>query len=269
MIEVNKGDCIVQSTADGQRKFDPKLKRIDFCGTRCYQRAEGVYYPSVTSILTACPVDQFFLQWLEEVGKNAEIIKNKAAREGTHVHEAMEDLAAGKVVEWQDGFGNAKYNLLEWQMILRGADFFNTYKPKILGSEQFLFSDKYQYAGTTDLLIEMPLSEDNSETWLIDYKTSNHVSKQYFMQMAAYAKAYEEQFGIHIDRAAVLWLKAATRTHSKKPGVYQGEGWQLIFSEDIEKDFEAFLKIYDIYKLYNPKIEPYTKSYPTEISLTM
>lgn len=267
MIEVNQGECITQDTPGGERKFEPKLKRIDFCGSRCYQRSEGLYYPSVTSILSACPVDPFFLQWVEEVGKNAEIIRNRAAKEGTQVHEAMEDLVTGKTIEWQDAYGNAKYNLLVWRMILRGADFFNTYKPRVLASEQFLFSDKYQYAGTTDLLVEMTLEEDKKEIWLLDFKTSNHVSLSYSMQLAAYAKALEEQKGIHVDRAGVLWLKASTRTYSKKPGIYQGEGWQIIFSDDIEKDFQAFLKIYDVFKIYNPKIEPYTKSYPTEISI--
>lgn len=265
MIELGQGESLVENTKDGSRKYENKLKRIDFCDKRVYQRAEGLYYPSVTSILGAAPVDPFFLRWVEEVGKNAEIIRNQAGIEGTAVHEAMEQLALGKTIDWKDEFGNARYSLKVWQMILRGADFFNTVKPKILASEQFLFSDKYQYAGTTDLLTEVNTGDDKREKWLLDFKTSNHVSLTYSMQLAAYAKALEEQQGIVVDRCGIVWLKAATRGPRK--GAFQGEGWQIIFSDSIDDDFRAFLDIYDVFKIYNKKIEPYTKSYPTEVKL--
>lgn len=265
-FDLDRGACLVEGPEGSGQHYNAQLRRVDFLDRRVYERSEGVYYPSVTSILSAAPVDPFFLDWIKMMGRNADIVRTQAAREGTRVHEAMESLAAGKTIQWQDDYGNAKYSLLEWQMILRGADFFTAYKPKVLASEQFLWSDKYQYAGTTDLLCEMSF-EDRQEIWLLDFKTSNHVSLTYYMQLAAYAKALEEIKGIKPDKAGILWLKASTRTRSKRPGVYQGEGWQIIFSENIEKDFDAFLKIYDVYKIYNPKIEPYVKSYPTEVSI--
>lgn len=262
MINVDKGDLLLEGKPGSGQHFDVKLKRIDFCGTRCYERSEGVYYPSVTSILNAAPMDPFMVSWLQDMGKNAEIVRDRAAREGTAVHEAMEDLVSGKTIKWQDEYGNAKYNLQVWQMILRGFDFHQTYKPEIISAEQFLYSDKYHYAGTTDLLCKL-----GGYVWLLDYKTSNHISLTYRMQLAAYAKALEELRGIHVDKCGIVWLKAATRTHSKKEGVYQGEGWQVIESENIDKDFEAFLKIYDVFKIFNPKVEPYIKSYPVEVKL--
>lgn len=260
MIELGQGDCLVETLKDGSKKYEPKLKRIDFCGTRCYKRSEELYYPSVTSILNATPVDPFFLEWVKLAGKNADWARDKAAKEGTQVHEALEKLVAGEKIEWADSWGNAKYNLQVWRMILKGADFLNTYKPEILASEMFLYSDKYQYAGTTDLLVRM---EDR--VWLLDWKTSNQIGLGYHMQTAAYAKALEEIKGIHVDKCGILWLKAATRGSRK--GAIQGEGWQCIDCGDIDKNFDAFLKIYDVFKIYNPKIEPYTKSYPTEIKL--
>lgn len=261
MIELNQGDCLVESTKDGSKVCNVTLKRVDFCGNRCYKRAEDKYYPSVTSILSAAPVDPFFLDWIKLSGKNADWARDKAAREGTAVHEALEDLVAGKSVDWKDTYGNAKYSLLVWQMILKGAEFLNTYKPKILGAEMFLYSDKYEYAGTTDLLCKL-----GDRTALIDYKTSNTISETYRMQLAAYAKALEEIHGIKVDTTAVLWLKSATRGTRK--GAIQGEGWQLIEYPDVDKNFEAFLKIYDVYKIYNPGgPKPYTKSYPTEVKL--
>lgn len=238
------------------------LKRIDFCDRRVYQRSENLFYPSVTSILGSLPVDPFFLEWVKDVGHNADLLRNRAAKEGTEVHNAIERLLAGEIIQWQNLKGEAQYNLTVWRMILKFVDFYQTHKPETLGSEMFLYSDKYRYAGTTDYLCKL-----NGEVWLIDFKTSNHLSKSYDLQLAAYAKALEELKGIHVDKAGVMWLKASTRKPSKTPGVYQGDGWQIKQVENLEVDFEAFLDVYKIFKLYNPKVEPYTRSYPTEVSL--
>lgn len=243
---------------------EKKLDRIDFLDRRVYKRDEGVYYPSVTSILSAMPVDPFFLQWMQEVGKNADIIRDKAAREGTQVHEGIETLVKGGELDWVDDYGNARYNLNVWKMLLRFQDFYNLVKPVTLASEMFLYSDTYQYAGTTDYLCQV-----GEETWLIDFKTSNHIGLSYDLQLAAYAKALEEQKQIKVDKCGILWLKASTRTAKflLKQGVCQGEGWSISFVKDVDAAFEAFKHIHAIYKVLYPKIEPYTKSYPTSIQL--
>ena len=265
MINIEKGESLVDNRPQSNRTYDNSIKRIDFLDTRCYQRiirGKVKYYPSVTTVLSACPVDPFLIQWLKDCGQNADIIRNRAAAEGTAVHEAIEKLLAGEKIEWQDGFGNAKYNLQVWQMILRFQDFYNQVKPEVLASELFVYSDKHKYAGTTDAIFKV-----GDENWLIDFKTSNSLSTSYSFQLAAYVKAVEENKGIHIDKAGILWLKAATRKISTKPGVYQGDGWQIKFSDDIEADFKAFKHVYEIYKIYNPDITPATKTYPTEIQL--
>ena len=243
------------------------LKKIDFLDRRVYQRSEGVYYPSVTSILSAMPADPFFLQWLGELGnKNAELVRNQAAREGTQLHESIESLLKGNNLEWVDEYGNARFNLTVWKMLLKFQDFYETVKPETISTEMFLYSDIHRYAGTTDYLCQV-----QNEKWLLDWKSSNHCGISYFMQLAAYAKALEERDGIKVDRCGVVWFKASTR--SKKidlsRNICQGEGWQILFVDDIEKYFKLFLHVYEIYKTLNPKIEPYTRSYPTEINLNI
>lgn len=243
------------------------LKRIDFLDRRVYKRSEGVYYPSVTSILSAMPADAFFLQWLGDLGnKNAELVRNQAAKEGTQVHEGIEKLLKGQALDWVDEYGNAKYNLLVWKMLLKFQRFYELVKPQTLGSEMFLYSDTYKYAGTTDYLCKV-----GDETWLIDFKTSNHVGLSYNLQLSAYGKALQELKGIKADRHGVLWLKASTRSEKFDPkkGICQGEGWQLIFDPDPNKSFEIFKHVHEIYKTLNPKIEPYTSSYPTQIVLSV
>lgn len=261
-IEINEGENLVEKKEGSGQNYNHKLKRIDFCDRRVYQRSEDVYYPSVTTILTAFPVDIFFLEWLSDVGKNGDIIKKRAAKEGTMVHNAIEALCKGETVSWIDNYGNAKYPLNVWQMILRFKDFYETYHPEILENEQFIYSDKYQFAGTLDCLCRL-----NGETWLIDFKTSNAVHPSYMLQLAAYQQGLRETKGIEIDRAGILWLKSSTRKHSDKEGIYQGEGWQLKEAVDLDEAWKAFLHTQALYHYLNTDIKPLNKTYPTEIEL--
>ena len=123
---------------------DPKIKRIvdynegdkqiNILDQRFYRRGEE-YYPSVTSVLNYFPKNQFFHSWLKDVGHNSEIIANKAAGEGTQTHSAIERFINGEEISWIDEFGNAKYSLEVWKMILKFAEFWNTHKPELIATE--------------------------------------------------------------------------------------------------------------------------------------
>lgn len=259
---IKQGTDILKQNSKKRLDFDPKLKQINFLDSRVYKRAQDIYYPSVTTILQYMPKNRYFEAWLKDVGHNSDIIKNKAAKEGTQVHEAAERLVLGEEVDWLDDYGKAKYSQLVWEMILKFADFWKTYKPKLIGAEDFVYSDKHKYAGTADLIVKM-----DEEIWLLDLKTSNSLHKIYDLQLASYAKAIEEVKDIKIDRTGIIWLKASTRGPSKKQGVYQGKGWQIKQVDEIEKNFKLFLNIYELYKIENPEVRPLYKSYPTSIKL--
>lgn len=242
--------------------FNPDLKQINFLDRRVYKRGEGVYYPSVTTILQYMPKNKFFETWMKDVGHNADLIMRKAGKEGTQVHEAAEDLVEGKEVSWMDDYGRAKYSQIVWEMILKFADFWKTYKPELISSEQFVWSDEHKFAGTADIVCKM-----NGEVWLIDIKTSNSIHKSYDLQLASYAKGLEESRDIKIDRTAILWLKAQSRGPSKQKKVIQGKGWKLLQIDEIEKNFELFKLIYKLYELENPNTEPIYNSYPTTVKV--
>ena len=99
---------------------DPKIKRIveysadskqiNVLDSRFYQR-NGKYYPSVTSILNYFPKNQFFHSWLKDVGHNSDIIVQKAAKEGTQVHNAIEQYLNGEEIHWIDEWGNARFQM--------------------------------------------------------------------------------------------------------------------------------------------------------------
>jgi hypothetical protein len=259
---IRQGTNILKENSKNRLTFKPELKQINFLDRRVYKRSKDLYYPSVTTILQYMPKNKFFDNWLKDVGHSADLIMRKAGKEGTQVHEAAESLVLGKEVNWMDDYGNAKYSQLVWEMILKFYDFWSTYKPELISAEEFVFSDKHKYAGTADLLVKM-----DGETWLLDIKTSNNLHRSYHLQLAAYAKALEEAKGIKIDRTGIIWLKASTRSASKKKGVYQGKGWQIKTIDEIDYNFDLFLTIYKLYLLENPNTQPIYKSYPTTLKL--
>ena len=259
---IKQGMNILEQNEKKRLDFNPELQQINFLDRRVYKRSEGVYYPSVTTILQYMPKNKFFDTWLKDVGHNADYIMKKAGKEGTQVHEAAEKLVKGEEVSWMDDYGNARYSQIVWEMILKFAEFWNTYKPELISTEDFVWSDKYKYAGTADLVVKM-----DGEVWLLDLKTSNSIHKSYDLQLASYAKALEECKGIKIERTGIIWLKAHTRSASKKKGVYQGKGWQVKVIDKIDENFELFNLIYKLYSLENPTVEPIYNSYPTTIKL--
>ena len=253
---------ILEQNEKKRLDFNPELKQINFLDRRVYKRGEGVYYPSVTTILQYMPKNKFFETWMKDVGHNADLIMRKAGKEGTQVHEAAEKVVEGEEVSWMDDYGNAKYSQLVWEMILKFAEFWKEHKPELISSEQFVWSDEHKFAGTADIVCKM-----NGEVWLIDIKTSNSIHKSYDLQLASYAKGLEESRGIKIDRTAVLWLKAHSRGPSKQKNVIQGKGWKLLVVDEIEKNFELFKLIYKLYALENPNTEPIYNKYPTTIKV--
>lgn len=259
---IKQGMNLLEQNEKKRLDYNPTLQQINFLDSRVYKREEGIYYPSVTTILQYMPKNKFFESWLKDVGHNADIIMRKAGNEGTQVHEAAEALVKGEEVSWVDNYGKAKYSQLVWEMILKFYDFWTTYKPKLISTEEFVWSDEHKYAGTGDLVVEM-----DGETWLLDIKTSNSLHRSYDLQLASYAKAFKECRDIDIQRTGIIWLKAQTRSTSKKKGEYQGKGWKIVKSDDIDKNFELFKSIYQLFKLDNPKVEPVYKKYPTTIKL--
>lgn len=257
---IQKGTPFFREQSKNRLVMDNELKQVNFLDSRVYKRREDLYYPSVTTILQYMPKNKFFEEWVKDVGHNADIIMRRAGKEGTAVHQAIEQLLKGEELEWIDEYGNAKYNELVWGMILKFKEFWDLVKPEIISIEEFVYSDKYQYAGTADFVCKI-----NNEVWLIDFKTSTTIQRTHELQLASYAKAWEEMGKVKIDRTGILWLKAHTRTKSKKK--LQGKGWQLKAVDEIEKNFDLFETIYKLYSLDNPVIKPIYKQYPTTIKL--
>jgi len=259
---IKQGMNILEQNEKKRLDFNPQLKQINFLDRRVYKRKEGVYYPSVTTILQYMPKNKFFESWLKDVGHNSDLIMRRAGKQGTQVHEACEQLVLGNEVSWMDDYGNARYSQIVWEMILKFADFWRTHKPELISAEDFVWSDEHKYAGTADLVVKM-----HGEIWLLDIKTSNSVHKSFDLQLSAYAKGLEEAKGIKVERTGIIWLKGHSRGPSKQKNVIQGKGWKVLQIDEIEENFELFKMIYKLYSLENPNTEPIYNSYPTTLKL--
>ena len=216
-------------------EVDSESKRVNILDNRYYQR-NGKYYPSVTSILQYMPKGKFFENWLKDVGHNADIIVAKAADEGTQTHDLIERYLKGEKLTFIDENGHTTCPFEVWKMLLKFIEFWTKYKPTLIESEIHLFSDKYLYAGTCDLVLEI-----NGEKWLLDIKTSNSLHTSYDLQLAAYAQAWNELYEEKIDRIGILWLKSSKRGEDKKGEKIQGKGWELY---EPQKSIEENLKLF-------------------------
>jgi hypothetical protein len=242
---------------------DPELRQITLHDSRYYQRSPGVFYPSVTTILGYFPKGQFFETWIKDMGHNADIVMRRAGDEGTQVHEAIEKFLNGEEIRWIESTGHVNYHTHVWKMILSFTDFWTTYKPKLILSEEFMFSDTHKYSGTLDLLVEI-----DNQRWVLDIKTSNAIHESYHLQMSAYTKAYEERFGEKVDRNGIIWLKSSKRGADKSGKKMQGAGWEIIEGKKtLDEYFNMFLHTYETYKIMHPETEIELLTLPNTVKL--
>jgi hypothetical protein len=203
--------------------IDTNTNQITFTDNRFYLTDEGQYLPSVTTILQAYPKDAHFYQWLKQVGEDADSIRDEAGRRGSIVHSLTERYDAGEPINLLDNGGNIGYKLAEWAMFERYVEFRQMHPLDVLFSEINICNHSLGYAGTIDRVVHI-----NDQTVLIDIKTSNTIYDHYWLQLAAYRKLFTALHGEQtIDRVAILWLNAKTRTYDNAK--VQGRGWQLIY----------------------------------------
>ena len=136
---------------------------------------------------------------LEKIFAEAEGATNKimkeAGRIGTVVHGLVEDYLKGKEIPTQ----NDKRVVNCWNLFLKWWEN-QEYEP--IEIEKKLYCKKYNYAGTLDLVVK----DKKGNLVLIDIKTSNQISFDYYLQLNAYGFAYEEETKQKISKALVVRL---------------------------------------------------------------
>jgi hypothetical protein len=171
--------------------------------------------PSVTWIAGFWPKGVGFYKWLADKGwDEAEAAKQAAGDKGSAVHLAIEHILRGeefridtkvedksKTTE-QDYVGRdltyeellCVNSFLDWK-----RDTEADYVIETLATETTVFSEIHGYAGTVDWIVRLtpkaggknPLKLDGPTPFVIDFKTSKQVWKEYELQISAYRVALE------------------------------------------------------------------------------
>jgi hypothetical protein len=230
-------------------------KQLTFLDSRFYSTEDGGFVPSVTTILECYPKGAAYFNWLKENGKDADEIRDEAGRRGSVVHKLTEDYDSGKEVQLVNASGGIDYKLNEWAMFERYVEFRRRFQFVTDCIELNIISKELGYAGTIDRVIKM-----EGETILLDIKTSNAIYPSYWLQLAAYRSLLMNENGARVDKVAILWLNAKTRTEGKK-GDIQGIGWQLITKDDTAKELELFNATHQLWQAENATSKPKSLTY--------
>lgn len=160
----------------------------------------GKPVPRVTKILSRCIHSDGLMYWANSLGFKKQSYRetlSAAAEVGTQCHNNIDAFLENgshkeKGMNWQAQ--NAYRSFRLWYDGLVATNRVEViYHEKTLTCEWF--------GGTLDGLYRI-----NNKIYLIDYKTSNHITFNYCLQLAAYRYMLREVLGINIDGTVILQL---------------------------------------------------------------
>lgn len=200
-------------------------------------QATGERRPSVTEV-TSLYYPEELACWRGRVGNSvADAILETAGQFGTKTHSLIEErfrrgepLGADFETEPEAALAD---KAVEWAEA-RGVE--------IVGQELGLYSAKYRYGGTCDLLCRF---RGEPAVVLVDWKTSGSIKKTYRMQLAAYAWLYNEhkrknwKTGVNAG-----WIVRLDKRHGAKPP-------EAKLFPGLETDFQAFLGLLTVWDFLN------------------
>ena len=156
--------------------------------------------PSVTRILDATRDRAKIDEWVQRIGKEeAERIKTTAATTGTHMHNVIERMIAGKSLPRPTNWLMVKGYEMGYRLVMEQFKSVD----EIWGSEITLYFPQ-RYAGTTDMV-----GIYKGKSAIIDFKQSNKPKRHewitdYFHQLSAYALAHDALFGTNIEMGVIM-----------------------------------------------------------------
>lgn len=166
------------------------INRNDFKYTNRF----GIPVPRVTEILSTMIHSDSLIYWsniLGLKGKKYEEELDRAANYGTMVHSYIEKF-------FKTGENPSNW-LISFDAFKRWYDkIISNYNFKLLYSEKELVCD--YYGGTCDMVMEL-----NGLNYIVDFKTSNHITFKYMLQLAAYIYMLSLE-SITINGAVILKL---------------------------------------------------------------
>jgi len=133
----------------------------------------------VESIRGRVLLDEELPEAVKQAKKAATVYRDKAGKFGTVLHELARAYADHEEIPIPESHSTVFVNLVT---VARNLHIVNTEFP--------VYSLTDRYAGTVDAIALDP----GGKVTLIDYKTSSRMAPEYAMQLAAYARAFQEMF---------------------------------------------------------------------------
>lgn len=230
-------------------EFNEDEKRVDIFNERWYQNPENKkFYRNVTTILGIIDKGYAFNEWLKNVGHNAEIIVDRAGKFGTDFHKMVELFFTKETIKYSNVIGDGQYKTSLWERFNIWLDFYKEMKLSPKSTEYVVYSDKYEYAGTADLI---------TSSYLYDWKTGSTVGNSERLQQVAYMRAYEEMTGIHLESAFLVHIPLI------KPNK---KGYKVIEVSNSDELFELFLSTKKVFDMQNQD-KPKFLTLPLEINI--
>lgn len=231
-------------------KYTPPIRRHDTAKSHYYKDADGNRVPGVTTIIGDGVPKPALINWaanataeyavdqwdeLGALGPAARLkrlqgarydVKDTAARRGTEVHRAAEELLAGKSVKVPEEIAGH---------VEQYARFLDEFQVEAEFVEFSCISYEWGYAGTADLCARLVLPNHGPKTLLMDLKTTRSgVFGETALQLAAYRYADvwltpddEENTPFDVDYCAAIHVRA--------------DGYDLVPVEADENIHKAFL----------------------------
>lgn len=192
----------------------------------------GIPVPRVTEIISKMISEEYLLYWANGLGFKHQGYKktvDAAANIGSESHNLISRFLNGEVFNST----NIPYlGFRKWWIDITSSN-----KTKVIGSEQTLTCQ--YFGGTYDLLLEI-----DGLLYLVDFKTSNHISYKYYLQLAAYKYMLEEQ-GYNISGCIILQLNKKSIEYTEYPLIFTNP----YHKEFIDNCFNTFLSL--VYGYYN------------------
>ena len=161
-----------------------------------YRNANGEFVPRVTEIISTMIHSDALMYWANSLGFKGmgyRATLNAAAKVGTAAHKAIEIFLNEKL---RTNSNIPFLGFLMWYNIITQDRGLNV---DVVYTEHKIVCN--WFGGTIDCLMYI-----GSRAYLVDFKTSNHVTYKYFLQLAAYRFMLRVVEGINVDGVIVLQL---------------------------------------------------------------
>lgn len=195
----------------------------------------GSYLMGHIDDLVEAKHEEIIGQLIETACQEHTRVKTEAATVGKNVHTWVEEYIDSKKDK------GPTPDLPKDEQELNGVTAFLRWidenKVKFISSEKLVYSKKHKYGGLMDLKATV-----NGELATVDFKTSNGVYDEFYMQIAAYRGADEEETGKKHDTSWIIRF-------GKDDGEF--EAHQI---EDHDADYKAFLNALALKKWLKTRI---------------